>query len=160
MKSFAKLWYLQFCFSAFVAFCLIQPAHAGKRATKEEAIALVKKAVAEYKAIGREKAMASISDPKGKYRDRELFVVVLDSTGTVIAHPVLKKMIGANLTPFRDPDGVYMVKDMMDKAKVDASGWSVEYKFLNPDTQRAEPKLSYFEKHDDLLFFCGVYKAK
>ncbi len=135
-------------------------AHAGKRATKEEAIALVKLAVADYKANGKEKAFAAISDPKGKYRDRELFVVVLDNTGVVLAHPVLKKMIGANLTPFRDPDGVYMVKDMFDKAKLDKSGWSVEYKFLNPDTQRTEPKLSYFEKHDDLLFFCGVYKAK
>ena len=135
-------------------------AHAGKRATKEEAIALVKRAVAEYKAKGKDATFAAISEPKGKYRDRELFVVVLNSTGTVLAHPVHKKMIGANLMQFRDPDGVYMVKDMMDKAKVEGTGWSVEYKFVNPDTQRTEPKLSYFEKHDDLLFFCGVYKAK
>lgn len=139
---------------------LASNAHAAKRATQEEAIALVKRAVAEYKANGKEKTFAAISDPKGKYRDRELFVVVLNSVGTVLAHPVHKKMIGANLMQFRDPDGVYMVKDMMDKAKVEGSGWSVEYKFINPDKQRAEPKLSYFEKHDDLLFFCGIYKAK
>ncbi len=135
-------------------------AHANKRAKKEEAVALVKRAIAEYKATGREKTFAAISDPQGKYRDRELFVVVLNSTGTVVAHPVHKKMIGASLMQFRDPDGVYMVKDMMDKAKIEGSGWSVEYKFVNPDTKRTEPKLSYFEKYDDLLFFCGIYKPK
>ncbi len=127
-------------------------------ATKEEAINLVKAAISTYKAEGKEKALAAISDPKGKFRDRELFVVVLDSSGTVIAHSVLKKMISANLMQFRDSDGVYMIKDMMEKAKKDHSGWSVEYKFLNPDTQKMEPKLSYFEKHEDLLFFCGIYK--
>lgn len=136
---------------------LHMPAHAAK-ATKEEAIALVKKGVAHYKTHGPDKSWPLFSDPAGPYRDRELFLVVLDNTGTVMAHSVLKKMIGANLMQFKDINGVFMVKDMFAKAKKDGHGWSVEYLFLNPDTCKMEPKVSYFEKAGDYLFFCGVYK--
>ncbi len=102
---FAKPMYLQLCMSVLtvlsLAFCLglvsPQPAHASKRATKEEAIALVKLAVADYKANGKEKAFAAISEPKGKYRDRELFVVVLDNTGVVLAQRGLQGKAGAGL---------------------------------------------------------------
>ncbi|MBX9868292.1 MAG: hypothetical protein K2X63_00700, partial [Burkholderiaceae bacterium] len=51
---------------------------AAERATKEEAVAMVKKAVAFYKKNGREKSLAAFSDQSGQFRDRELFLIVLD----------------------------------------------------------------------------------
>ncbi|MBI3230209.1 MAG: cache domain-containing protein [Burkholderiales bacterium] len=149
---------LKYVLLALFAISFCQLSLAAKRASKEEAVALVKKAIAEYKSQGREKALAAISEPNGKFHDRELFVVTLDAQGTVIAHSVLKEMMGANLLQFHDANNIYMVKDMMDKAKQKNSGWSVEYLFLNPVSKKMEKKLSYFEKYDDLLFFCGVYK--
>ena len=38
--------------------------------TQPEAEAMVKKAIAEVKAVGKDKALAEISNPKGKFIDR------------------------------------------------------------------------------------------
>ena len=32
-------------------------------------------------------------------------------------------------------------------------------KFFNPMTKKIEPKEMYWEKHDNLVFACGAYKA-
>ena len=48
--------------------------NAGEQATKkEETVAMVKEAVAYYKANGREKALVAFSDQREQFRDRELF---------------------------------------------------------------------------------------
>lgn len=57
-------------------------------ATKDEAVAMVKKAVAAIKSEGTEKAYAEISDPKGPFVDRDLYIVVYRMDGVVLAHGV------------------------------------------------------------------------
>lgn len=130
---------------------------AAERATKEEAVAMVKKAVAFYKANGKEKSFEAMSDPKGQFRDRDLFIIVLNNKGEVLAHPVMKKMIGANIMDIRDVDGVYMTRSFYKTVEKTGSGWSEKYKFMNPAAQKMEPKLTYVEKHDDMLFACGYH---
>jgi len=139
-----------------------QPASAneGKRATKEEAVAMVKKAVAFYKANGKEKAFAAFSDPTGPFRDRELFLVVLDGKGNVQAHGAMKKMIGANIMELKDVNGVMIIQSFYKAVEKSSSGWSAEYVFLNPALQKMEPKLTYIEKVDDTLIACGYHFTK
>ena len=43
--------------------------------TKDEAVAMVKKAVEYIKANGRDKAFAEFTDTKGKFIDRDLYIV-------------------------------------------------------------------------------------
>ncbi|MGE4536923.1 MAG: cache domain-containing protein [Desulfovibrio sp.] len=133
------------------------PLWAQNRGTKEEAEAMVKKAVAAIKADGREKAFAAIDDPKGPFRDRDLYVVVYDLQGKCLAHGANSKQIGKDLIGLRDPDGKFFVKERVELAKTHDSFWQ-DYKFINPMTKLIEPKSMYMEKVGDILVGCGIYK--
>jgi hypothetical protein len=61
-------------------------AFAADPVTKDEAVAMVKKAVAAIKAEGAEKTYAEINNPSGKFVDRDLYIVVYGLDGMVLAH--------------------------------------------------------------------------
>lgn len=60
------------------------PAAAAEFATKEEAIAMVKKAVAFIEGQGPDKAYAEISNKAGRFNDRDLYITVLGLDGKVL----------------------------------------------------------------------------
>jgi cytochrome c len=62
-------------------------------ASKDEAVAMVKKAVAAIKAEGADKAYAEISNPQGPFVDRDLYIVVYGMDGVVLAHGADKKLV-------------------------------------------------------------------
>ena len=131
-----------------------------KKGTAAEAQAMVQKAIAVIKKEGRDKAFAQIDDPKGPFVDRDLYVVVYDMKGKVLAHGANAKMIGKDLIDLRDNDGKYFVKervDMMSKG-ADAKGWQ-DYKFMNPVSRAIEPKSMYLERFEDVIVGCGIYKG-
>ena len=129
---------------------------AGKGSAKE-AKALVAKAVEFWKANGKEKAFAEINNPKGKFVDRDLYVMVMDLNGKMLAHGATAALIGKNLYDLRDPEGKYMVREFINVAKTSGSGW-VDYKWTNPVTKKVENKSSYVQKHENLMLICGIYK--
>jgi cytochrome c len=59
------------------------PGAAGEWATKEETIALVKRAVAIITERGPEKAYAEITK---RFHDRDLYITVINLDGKVLAH--------------------------------------------------------------------------
>jgi cytochrome c len=122
-----------------------------------EAEAMVKKAVAFMKANGKDKAFAEISNPKGQFVDRDLYVFVYDMTGKCVAHGFNQKMIGKDLIEMKDPDGKFYVKERVEIAKTKGKGLQ-HYKFTNPDTKKIDDKSAYIEKYDDYIFGCGAYK--
>lgn len=152
---------LRYCAVALMLSCgFLAGAGAAERATKEEAVAMVKKAVAFYKANGSEKAFAAFSDQAGPFRDRELFLIVLDSKGNTLAHGALKKMIGVNIMDLKDVNGVPIIRSFYKAVEKEGSGWSDEYVFINPALQKMEPKRTYVEKVDDILIACGYHYVK
>src|SRR5215467_4358301 len=90
---------------------------AATNATKDEAVAMVKKAVAAIKAEGPDKAYAEISDPSGPFVDRDLYVVVYGLDGMVLAHGANKDRIGTNQIDDTDVDGKPFVKERVEMAK-------------------------------------------
>ncbi len=126
-------------------------------ATKDEAVAMVRKAVAAIKAEGSDKAYAEISDPKGPYVDRDLYVVVYALDGLVIAHGADKKRIGTNQINDKDVDGKAFVRERLELANTHDSFWQ-SYKFLNPVTKRVEPKQMYCERLEQTVVCGGVYQ--
>ena len=130
------------------------------KGTREEAVAMVEKAVAHIKKAGREKAFADFNDKKGPFTDRDLYVVVYDIKGKVLSHGANEKMIGKDVLELRDVDGKYFVKErveMMSRAP-NAKGWQ-DYKFMNPVNKQIEPKQMYLQRMDDMIIGCGVYKS-
>jgi len=132
-------------------------AQAGDSATKDEAVAMVKKAIETIKTDGNEKAFEAISDPKGKFVDRDLYVVVYDLNGKCLAHGQKKSMVGKELIDFKDVDGKPYMQERVELMKKQPTAWQ-EYKFMNPLTHKVEPKEMYIERVGDLIVGAGVYK--
>jgi len=122
----------------------------------EQAIGLVKKAVAFYKANGLEKALDEFSNPKGQFKDGEVYIFAYDLTGTMLAHPN-PALIGHNLTDVPDADGKFFRKEFVTVATTKGSGW-VDYKYQNPKTKLMEHKTTYVEKVEDIIICCGIFK--
>jgi cytochrome c len=154
--------------SGFAAACLAasltllgmsMSAHAADGgATKDDAVAMVKKGVAYIKATPKDKAYADISDKAAaNFHKEDLYLVVYALDGTVRAHGANAKMIGKNLIELKDIDGKPFVKERVDLAKTNATFWQ-DYKFTNPETKKIEPKSMYCEKLDDTVVCGGIYK--
>lgn len=145
-----------------LAFMAAGPAAAQDKSkgTKVEAVAMVDKAYAHIKKVGRDKAFADFNNKTGPFTDRDLYVVVYDVKGRVLAHGANEKLIGKDVIELRDNDGKYFVKErvaMMTKSP-NATGWQ-DYKFMNPVTKQIEPKQMYLRRLDDMIIGCGVYKS-
>ena len=132
-------------------------AHAADNATKEEAVAMVKKGVAFIRGSGKDKGYAEISTKGGKFSDRDLYLVVYGLDGTVHAHGANEKMIGKNLIDLKDVDGKPFVKERVELSQSKGTFWQ-DYKFTNPVTKKIEPKQMYCERLDDVAVCGGIYK--
>ena len=128
-----------------------------ERASKEEALAMVKKGVAFIKKEGKEKGYAEITNKKGQFIDRDLYLVVYGMDGVVRAHGANEKMVTKNLMDLKDVDGKPFVKERVELAQSKGTFWQ-DYKFSDPLTKKIEPKQTYCEKLDDTVVCGGIYK--
>lgn len=132
-------------------------AGAAERATKDEAVAMVKKAVAFIKANGGEKAYAEFTKKGGQFTDRDLYIVVYKTDGVVLAHGQNEKLVNTNQKDAKDPDGKAFVAERIVLAKKGQPFWQ-DYKFMDPLTKTVVPKQMYCEPLNDTAVCGGVYK--
>lgn len=133
------------------------PAWGAEFATKDEAVAMVKKAVTFIGQQGADKAYAEITKKSGQFTDRDLYVVVYGLDGKVLAHGANEKLIGKDLLDAQDVDGKYFVKERTELARKQADFWQ-DYKFVNPQTKKIEPKQMYCQRLGETAVCAGVYK--
>jgi cytochrome c len=153
MKKFAHCLTL-----AVAAAVLALPAAAEvKNATKDEALAMIKKASAHYKKVGKDKALADFSTKGGAFTDRDLYVYTADMTGKVTSHGANEKLLGRDLMQLKDADGKLFIVEILDKVKAGKSGWT-DYKWVNPVSKEIEQKSAYCEPLDGQVICAGVYK--
>ena len=81
------------------------------------------------------------------------YMFVYDEQGVSIAHGVNSSLEGENLIDFQDPNGVYLIQELLDAAM--AGGDFVEYGWSNPDGTPG-PKLGYAEMLDDWGWMVGT----
>lgn len=124
--------------------------------TKDEVVAVVKKAVDFYKTSGRDKALAEFNKKDGLFAKGEDYVDVHDLNGVCVAHPISPAKVGANRLDQSDSAGKFYVRELVEAAKQKPSGW-IEYVMKNPTTGKLENKLAYWETHDGLIFKAGTY---
>ena len=130
---------------------------AAKQGSSREAEAMVKRAVALVASVGSEAAFAEINNPTGPFVDGDLYLFVIDTKGTTLAHGFNKQLIGKNMLELRDPRGRFFIKEFIALAETKGQGW-VDYEFTNPLTKKIEKKSTFVEKHGDLILGCGIYK--
>ena len=125
--------------------------------TQDDAMRWVEDAKNFYANSGKRIALAEFTNPKGGFVKDELYIFVLNSKGTMLAHGVNQKFVGQDFLELKDSDGKPFIKEIVDTANVKGRGW-VEYKWYHPVTKQVLPKLVYFEKLTDLIICCGIYK--
>ncbi len=139
------------------ALALTATATLASNASKDDAVAMVKKGVALIKANGTEKAYAAFDDKQGAFIKDDLYLTVYGLDGKCLAHGANAKMIGRDLLENTDIDGKYFVKDRVAMVKAKPEGAWQAYKFTNPVSKKVEPKLMYCEKLGETAVCGGVY---
>lgn len=135
----------------------IPAAHAAEEfASAKEAEAMVGKAVTAIK-TDRAATLGEITAKAAKWIDRDLYPVVYDMSGKVLAHGQNNKMVGKDLIDFKDPDGKLFVRERVDLARSKGKFWQ-DYKFTDPLTKKVLPKQAYCERLGEDIVCAGVYK--
>jgi len=131
---------------------------AAERGTREEAQALVTKAVAAF----NEKGPAVFDEINaGGFRDRDLYIFVYGTgpDGKVVAYggaPVDPPVLGRPIDDVKDADGLPL--GTMFKERATAEGTWIDYRWKNPSTDESADKSSWIVLVGDYIFGCGIYK--
>jgi len=77
--------------------------------------------------------------------------------GVNLLHPVVKKLEGQNMMNEKDPNGVFYIRELVNRAK-DKGGF-VEYVFKKPGVDKPQPKLAYSTgfKQWKIVISTGIY---
>jgi cytochrome c len=154
-----NIWSTKSLVSAFAAMLVFGgAAAAADGAGKDDAIAMVKKAVSFIKEQGAEKAYPEFTAKAEKFIDRDLYVVVYQLDGKVLAHGSNAKFVGKDMSDAQDVDGKLYVKERVEMAAKQPSFWQ-DYKFVNPVSKKVEPKQMYCEKVENTAVCAGIYKS-
>lgn len=147
---------------AGVAFALAAllgaPSALAQNATKDDAVAMVKKGAAYIKANGKDKAYGEITAKSPQFIKHDLYLVVYGLDGKCLAHGANEKQVGRDLIDLKDIDGKPFVRERTELGRSKPNGFWQDYKFTNPTTKKIEPKQMYCERLDETIVCGGIYK--
>jgi cytochrome c len=131
---------------------------AADKPTMDDARSLTVKAVDVLAAKGVDGARAMFHQ-EGEFKHGEIYVNVIDMDGKWLIYPPRPAGEGQSVINVKDADGKFLVQDIVKVAKEKGEGW-VEYRWLNPVSNKIEPKASYVKRvpNADLVAYVGVYK--
>ena len=99
MKKITLLLFLLFTTAS------ITSVFAADRETPAEAQAMLQKAVAHYKAVGRKQALADFPTKKALFGDRDLYVVCIGPDHTITANGGFPQYVGVSADAVKNADG-------------------------------------------------------
>lgn len=127
--------------------------------TMDDAKSITLKAVELIAAKGLDDA-AKVFNADGDFKFGEIYVNVIDMAGAWKVYPPRPAGVGQSVINVKDPDGKMIVQEII-KVASDASGegW-VEYRWLNPASNKIEPKVTYVKRvpGQELIAYVGIYK--
>ena len=132
------------------------PAPATDTGEAARAKALLQKAVNYYKEKGEEALVAFGGKPE--FLDKELYVYVVSTGGRMLASGgPSSDLLGLDVSKMKDANGKAFFREMLDKAKTDATG-QVDYRWINPaDKNKVEHKVAFFQKVGERILAVGFY---
>jgi signal transduction histidine kinase len=134
------------------------PAWADDKPTPEQAKAITLKAAALISAEGIEAAKLKFH-ADGEFKTGEIYVNVIDLNGTWLIYPLNPKNEGKSVLNVKDADGKLLVREIIRTAQDQGEGW-VEYRWLNPVSNKIEPKMSFVKMIADknVIAYVGIYR--
>ncbi len=128
-------------------------AFAADTETPDEAKALAEKAASFLKQNGPEKAFPVFQAKDGGFQDRDLYVTVADTSGTMLVNGGMPSLVGKNLIDLKDVDGKPFEREVV---AIKDAGW-VEFKWINPVSKVVQLKKTYQIRVGDFLVGVGAY---
>ncbi|WP_079437226.1 cache domain-containing protein [Zoogloea sp. LCSB751] len=117
--------------------------------------ALLARAVEHYRSTG-DAAFAEFGR-QGRYIDKELYVYVLDTDGTMLTSGgASASLIGRNVSAMRDATGKPFFAEILEIAKTRGSG-QVEYRWLNWVDNTLQRKQAFFQRAGERILAVGYY---
>lgn len=107
---------------------------ASHAATREEAQALLKSALAEVQAKGVEGASGDFS-AGGNWNKGGMYVFVADLKANILAHSANAKLVGKNLWEVKDATGKLFVQEQVRLVQASPQG-AVQMRWMNPSTKQ------------------------
>jgi len=146
------------CMTVF-AFVVLVAGYSVQAATQADAKAMVEKAVAYWKANGKEKAIAEFNNPTGQFVKGDLYVFANQLDGLVLANGGNPKLAGQNHMELKDPTGKQFNKESAELAKTKGSGW-IDYEWVNPVSKKLQPKTVWVQRVEgtDIYIGSGIWK--
>jgi len=126
---------------------------AAGQASPDEAKAMAIKASEYLKAVGPDKAFAAFDAKDGPWHDRDLYVIVQNNQGVIVAHGTNPGLIGKLVLDLKDVDGKPFNREFQG---IRDSGW-INYKWQNPLTRTVESKTMYAVRVGDDVVGVGAY---
>jgi cytochrome c len=148
---------MKFLITFLTALLLSLTARAAEHGTAEEALALINKTAAYLIDEGPEKTFFEVSNPKGRFIYRDLYVVIYDMQGKIMAHGMTPRLVGLNAMEYRDDDDKQFVRDIIERAAKGQHG-PVDFKWVHPQTQQLHAKSTYFRQVGLYVITAGIYK--
>jgi Methyl-accepting chemotaxis protein (MCP) signalling domain/Cache domain len=126
--------------------------------SEQACVALVKRAVTHVMKVGADSAASDFLDRARGFHERDLFIVLVDFDGFVLAHGGDANLTRTNVMQLKDAKGFEFVKEQVRLAKSTGSGW-FEFHVRNPITGKASFKKTYTESvpGTNYMISCGVF---
>ena len=125
---------------------------------RDQAVALVKKAVAHIREFGLERACEDFHDTGGEFNFGEFYIYAFSQDGICVANGRDPSRRGNSVIDNVDADGRPINRDILHIVNTRGRGWS-DYKWVNPGTGRLQLKSAYFEMVDHVVVTCGIFKT-
>ena len=133
---------------------------AADKANAKEAKLMVENALVHIKKVGVAQAFKDFSNPSDKeWHDRDLYLFAYSLNGENLAHGTNSRLINRNLIDLKTPDGIYLIKEMINIAINKGDGW-IDYDWPHPDSRKIERKSGYVKRIAGFNGFVGsgIYK--
>lgn len=139
----------------------VKPETTAELCTKQDAMAMVQKALQHIETVGFAQALEDFKQPGSPFRYNELYVFVYDFQGNHLVNSAGLQPPSPNVIDYRSPDGKLVIQEMIAMTKASGGG-AFEYDMINPQTGDTQSKISYFKKIPgfDGFIGCGYYKPE
>ncbi len=150
--------WIKWMLAAWLGAGLALSAQAQERGTKDEAKAMAQAAFEHIKKVGAEKAYKDFSTDKANWTKKDLYVIVFDSKGVVLAHGAVEKLVGKDLSANKDVNGNPLAQ-ALNATAAKGGGWH-DYDWSDPVTKKIAQKSTYVIKppSGDGFIGVGVYR--
>ena len=121
----------------------------------DEAKAMLETAVDLFNKEGHVKAICAINSDRKSFVKGELYVFVINGDGTIFAHSMVPDLTGLSYKGIRDARDAPFGESIVELAQTRGEG-SVEYFWLNYETNKVEKKHTYIKYIEHVDFIVGA----